>query len=480
MTTLDDLPPDALPSLMPPVATAFENDRSHVFHSWSAQAALNPVVVAGAKGSWFWDDTGKRYFDMSAQLMNMNIGHQHPRMVEAIKAYADELCTIAPFHANAARSEAARLITEIAPGDLDMVFFTNGGAEATENAIRMARLHTGRHKVLAAYRSYHGATGGAITLTGDPRRWPSEPGFPGIVRFWGPYPYRSSFHASTEAEECERALSHLEDVLMVEGAANVAAIILEPVVGTNGILVPPDGYLAGVRQICDRHGIMLIADEVMAGFGRCGEWFSINRWNVVPDLICFAKGVNSGYLPLGGVIISRAISATFADRVYPGGLTYSGHPLACASAVASITIFKDEDIIGQARRLGDEVIGPELRAIAERHPSVGEVRGLGVFWAIELVKDRATREMLVPYNAAGPAAAPVTEVVNRCKANGVWPFAHFNRVHVTPPCTSDPDDVRAAARRHRRGPHDRRRLRQRLRPRQPTFARLLEKGGRCR
>ena len=230
--------------------------------------------------------------------------------------------------------------------------------------------------------------------------------------------------------------------MMMEGAANVAAVVLEPVVGTNGILVPPDGYLAGVRELCDRHGIMMIADEVMAGFGRCGEWFSVNRWNVAPDLICFAKGVNSGYVPLGGVIISRRIADTFKDRVYPGGLTYSGHPLACASAVASINIFKEERVIENARRLGDEVLGPELRAMQERHPSVGEVRGLGVFWALELVTDRATREMFVPFNAAGPAAAPMTEVVNACKAEGVWPFAHFNRLHVTPPCTMTDDDAR--------------------------------------
>ena len=421
---------------------AYADDRAHVFHSWSAQGAITPMVVAGAEGSWMWDEAGNRFLDFSSQLMNVNIGHQHPRLVAAIQEAAGRLCTIAPFHANADRSEAARLITELAPADLNMVFFTNGGAEATENAIRMARLHTGRHKVLTMYRSYHGATGGAIQLTGDPRRWPSEPGLPGVVKFWGPYPYRSAFHSDGEAQETERALTHLRDVITMEGPAYVAAIILEPVVGTNGILVPPAGYLAGVRALCDEFGIMMIADEVMAGFGRCGEWFAIDHWDVVPDLICFAKGVNSGYVPLGGVIISDKISATFKDRVYPGGLTYSGHPLACASAVASINIFKEEGIIDHARMLGDDVIGPELRKIQEKHPSVGEVRGLGVFWAVELVKNRETREMLVPFNAAGPAAKPVTDVVAACKAKGVWPFAHFNRVHVTPPCTTSPDDIR--------------------------------------
>jgi taurine--2-oxoglutarate transaminase len=427
---------DARPS------TAYTDDRAHVFHSWSAQGALAPIVVAGAEGSWFWDEDGNRYLDFSSQLVNVNIGHQHPKLVAAIQEYAATLCTIAPFHANAARSEAARLIAEVAPGDLDMVFFTNGGAEATENAIRMARLHTGRHKVLSTYRSYHGATAGSITLTGDPRRWPSEPSMPGVVKFWGPYLYRSAFHATTEAEECERALAHLADTLMVEGPQNVAAVILEPVVGTNGILVPPDGYLAGVRELCDRHGIVMIADEVMSGFARCGEWFAVNRWNVVPDLICFAKGVNSGYVPLGGVIISRRIADTFRDRAYPGGLTYSGHPLACASAVASIGIFTEEGIVEHSRRLGEEVIGPELRALQERHPSVGEVRGLGTFWALELVRNRETREMFVPFNAAGEANAPMAAVVAACKARGLWPFSHFNRIHVVPPCTTSADEVR--------------------------------------
>jgi len=323
------------------------------------------------------------------------------------------------------------------------VFFTNGGAEATENAIRMARLHTGRHKVLAAYRSYHGATAGAIALTGDPRRWGAEPGIPGIVRYWGPYLYRSAFHATTPEEESQRALQHLRDLIMVEGPANVAAIILETVVGTNGILVPPPGYLAGVRAICDEFAIMMIADEVMAGFGRAGEWFAIDHWGVTPDLIAFAKGVNSGYVPLGGVIISDAIAASFAQRSYPGGLTYSGHPLACASAVASISIFKEEGIVEHARALGTDILGPELAKIAARHPSVGEVRGLGVFWAVELVRDRETREPLVPYNAAGADAAPMNAVAAACKERGLWPFVHFNRTHVVPPCVISEDDLRA-------------------------------------
>ncbi|WP_082553425.1 aspartate aminotransferase family protein [Phycicoccus sp. Root101] len=418
------------------------DDRGHVFHSWSAQGLIDPLPIASALGSYFTDYSGKRYLDFSSQLVNVNIGYQHPKLVAAIQEQAGRLTTISPAFANDARSEAARLITELAPGDLNRVFFTNGGAEANENALRMARLHTGRHKVLAAYRSYHGATAGSIALTGDPRRWASEPGMPGVVRYWGPYLYRSAFHATTEQEESERALQHLRDLLMVEGAHTVAAIILESVVGTNGILVPPPGYLQGVRDLCDEFGIVMIADEVMSGFARCGEWFAVDHWGVAPDLITFAKGVNSGYVPLGGVIISERVAQSFDSKPFPGGLTYSGHPLACASAVASINIFKEEGVVEHARALGEDVIGPGLRALAERHPSIGEVRGLGTFWALELVRDRETREPLVPFNAGGADAKAMNEFAAACKARGLWPFTHFNRTHVVPPCTTTVDEVR--------------------------------------
>ena len=421
---------------------AYLDDRAHVFHSWSAQGTLNPVEITGGLGSYFWDSTGKKYLDFSSQLVNLNIGHQHPKLVAAIQEQAGKLCTVAPPFANESRSEAARLITELAPGDLNMVFFTNGGAEAVENAVRMARLHTGRQKVMSTYRSYHGSTSTAIAMTGDPRRWPNETGTAGIVKFWGPYAYRSAFHSSNEKEECQRALQHLEDTLIVEGPHTIAMIALESVVGTNGILVPPDGYLQGVRDICDRYGIVMLCDEVMAGFGRCGEWFAVNKWNVVPDLITFAKGVNSGYLPLGGVVISQKIADTFKDRQFPGGLTYSGHPLACASAVASINIFKEEKIVENAKNIGATVIGPELEKLKAKHPSIGEVRGLGVFWAIELVRNRETREPLVPFNAAGADAKPMLDIAAACKKEGLWPFAHFNRMHVVPPCTISADEVR--------------------------------------
>jgi taurine--2-oxoglutarate transaminase len=422
-------------------ATVKADDRAHVFHSWSAQGSVDPLPIAGGLGSYFWDYDGTRYLDFASQLVNVNIGHQHPRLVAAIQEQAAILCTVAPAFANDKRGEAARLIAELAPGSLNRVFFTNGGAEANENAIRMARIHTGRHKVLTTYRSYHGSTAAAVTATGDPRRWANEPTSIGMVHCWGPYPYRSAFHADSEAQETERALAHLRDTIVFEGAGTVAAVLLETVVGTNGILVPPPGYLAGVRALCDEYGIVFIADEVMAGFGRCGEWFAVDHWGVTPDLITFAKGVNSGYLPLGGVVISDEIAETFRERVFPGGLTYSGHPLACASAVASIQIFKEEGIIEHARSLGEDVIGPALRTLAQRHPSVGEVRGLGAFWALELVRDRETREPLVPFNASGAAAAPMVEFATACKQRGLWPFTHFNRVHVVPPCTTSPAEV---------------------------------------
>lgn len=416
-------------------------DRAHVFHSWSAQELIDPLPVAGAEGSYFWDYEGNRYLDFSSQLVNTNIGHQHPKVVAAIQRQAGRMATFAPGFAVDVRSEAARLVAERTPGDLDKIFFTNGGAEAVENAVRMARLHTGRSKVLSAYRSYHGATSTAINLTGDPRRWPSDTASAGVVHFWGPYAYRSAFHATSPEQECERALAHLEDLIAFEGPQSIAAIILETIVGTAGVLVPPDGYLAGVRRICDRHGIIFILDEVMAGFGRTGKWFAADHWDVTPDLMTFAKGVNSGYVPLGGVAISEAIAATFATRAYPGGLTYSGHPLACASAVATINAMRDEGIVENAAAIGEQVIGPALRELAERHPSVGEVRGMGVFWALDLVRDKTTREPLVPYNAQGADNAPMAAFAGACRKRGLWPFVNMNRTHVVPPCTVTKDEV---------------------------------------
>ena len=408
----------------------YDLDRAHVFHSWSAQAALNPMLIAGGEGSYVWDYDGKRFLDFSCQLVNTNIGHQHPKVVAAIQAQAAKLATVAPQHANEARGEAAKRIVELSPEGMNKVFFTNGGADAVENAIRMARLHTGRRKVMSFYRSYHGNTGSAIVATGDPRRWPNE-NADGHIHFFGPYLYRSAFWATSEAEECERALQHLENVITFEGPNTIASILIETVVGTAGVLVPPPGYLEGVRALCDKHGIILILDEVMAGFGRTGEWFAFDNFDVKPDLVTFAKGSNSGYVPVGGVIISDEIAATFNDRVFPGGLTYSGHPLACASIVGSIDAMKEEGIVENAKRIGADVIGPGLRDLAERHKVIGEVRGLGVFWALDLVTDRATREPLAPYGGTSPAMG---QLIAECKKRGLLPFANFNRLHVVPPC----------------------------------------------
>ncbi|MDV7310094.1 aspartate aminotransferase family protein, partial [Mycolicibacterium fortuitum] len=412
-------------------ARAYELDRAHVFHSWSAQEEISPMTITAAQGSYVWDGDGNRLLDFSSQLVNTNIGHQHPKVVAAIAEQAAKLCTVAPQYANAARSEAARLVAERTPGELNKVFFTNGGADAVEHAVRMARLHTGRYKVLSRYRSYHGGTDTAVNITGDPRRWSNDYGNSGIVHFNGPFLYRSSFHAETEEQESQRALEYLDKLIQMEGPATIAAIILESIPGTAGIMVPPPGYMAGVREICDRYGIVFIADEVMAGFGRSGKWFSIEHFDVVPDLLTFAKGVNSGYVPLGGVAISPAIYETFAHRPYPGGLTYSGHPLATAAAVATINAMADEGMVENAAKIGAEVLAPGLAELAAKHRSVGEVRGAGVFWAVELVADQQTREPLAPYGGSSPAMAAV---VGACKANGLLPFANYNRIHVVPPC----------------------------------------------
>lgn len=433
---------------------AYELDRAHVFHSWSAQATLSPLVVMGAEGSWVWDGDGTTYLDLSSQLVYTNIGFGHPKVVRAIQEQAAKLATVAPQHANAARSEAARLIVEraqqiggVSSGDGDdftHVFFTNGGADAIENAVRMARLHTGRRKVLARYRSYHGNTTTAINLTGDPRRWPNDYGAEGVVHFSGPYLYRSAFHAATEEEECARALEHLEQTIVLEGASTIAAIVLESIPGTAGIMIPPPGYLAGVRELCDRYDILWIADEVMSGFGRAGRWFACELAGdgVRPDLITFAKGVNSGYVPLGGVIVSTAIYDTFATRAFPGGLTYSGHPLACAAAVATINVMTEEAIVENADRLGREVFGSELAAMARRSPIIGEVRGVGAFWALELVRDKGTREPLVPFNAAGDANAPMLKLGAACRQRGLLPFVNGSRTHVVPALNITDDEAR--------------------------------------
>ncbi|MDR3107004.1 MAG: aspartate aminotransferase family protein [Bifidobacteriaceae bacterium] len=408
-------------------------DHQFVFHSWSAQAHLPSLVVAGGQGASLWNHSGQTWIDFSSQMVNANIGYQHPRVIAAIKAQADTLVTIAPATANQARAEAARAILRHTPPSLTKVFFTNAGADAVENAIRLARLYTGRDKVISLYRSYHGNTGAAINATGDWRRLSNEFAR-GHRHVFGPYLYRSEYWATSPEEESERALRFLDRTIAAEGTGTVAAILLETIPGTNGVLVPPPGYLAGVREIADRHGIVLILDEVMAGFGRTGKWFARDHWDVRPDLMTFAKGVNSGYVPAGGVAIASPIADFFDDQIFPGGLTYSGHPLAMAAIAATIAAMEDEAIVENAARIGAEVLGPGLAEIVAANPLAGEARGLGVFWALELVQDKATREPL--------GAAPMARIKALCLERGLLPFMADNRVHVAPPCVITPDEAR--------------------------------------
>ncbi|MEJ6577407.1 MAG: aspartate aminotransferase family protein [SAR202 cluster bacterium] len=413
------------------------DDHKYVFHSWSAQGAISPIPVAKSSGSRFWDFDGKEYLDFSSQLVFTNIGHQHPVVVAAIQEQAGILTALAPQHASDTRNEAAKRIVEVAGADFVKVFFTNGGADAIENAIRMCRIHTRKHKILSTYRSYHGNTGAAINATGDPRRFPNEFAA-GHVHFWGPYLYRSAFWATTEAEECARALEHLEQTIIFEGPNTIAAILIESVPGTAGVLTPPNGYLEGVRALCDKYQIKWIADEVMAGFGRTGKWFAFQSSDVHPDLITFAKGVTSGYVPLGGVVISEEISKTFDQQVFPGGLTYMGHPLASAAAVATIDVMKSEKMLANATNIGAKIFAPGLDKLAQKHKVIGDIRGAGVFWGVDLVTNRDTREPLAPYGGTSPA---MNELVAACKANGMMPFTNFNRIHLCPPCNISEADA---------------------------------------
>lgn len=409
-------------------------DREYVFHSWSTQGLLNPLVIAGGEGCTVWDYDGKRYLDFSSQLVNTNLGHQHPAIIAAIKEQAATLATIAPSTANLMRGEAAKRIIEQAPKGFKKVFFTNGGADANENAIRMARIYTGRDKVLSSYRSYHGNTGSAIVATGDPRRVPNEYAR-GHVHFFTPYLYRSEFNAQNESEETERALRHLRRVIESEGSNSIAAILLESLPGTAGILMPSAGYIQGVRKLADEFGILLILDEVMSGFGRTGKWFALEHYGVVPDLITFAKGVNSGYVPVGGVVISERLSNYFDTHFFPGGLTYSGHPLAMASIVAAIDAMRMERVVENALDVGNNYLGPRLKELEKRHAAIGEVRGAGVFWAVEFVSDKETR---------APLAADKMQLLKaKLIEQGLLPFVVENRIHVVPPCIVTVEEVEA-------------------------------------
>ena len=410
-------------------------DKAHNFYSWSVQSAIAPMMVSHASGMHVYDTDGNAYLDFSSQLVNTNIGHSHPKVVAAIQDQAQKLATVSPAASSEPRVQAATRIVDRAGKGFSKVFFTNGGADANENAIRAARLFTGRNKVLSTYRSYHGNTGSAIMATGDWRRQPNEYSTH-HVHFFGPFLYRSEFWSDNEAQECERALHHLERVIQAEGPDTIATVLLEGVPGTAGIMVPPAGYLAGVREICDRYGILLIMDEFMSGFGRTGYWFAHQAHGVVPDMITFAKGVNSGYVPTGGVVFSDTLSAYFDDRMFPGGLTYSGHPLAMASIVATIDAMTEEGMLENATKMGDEHLRPGLEKLRAAHPMIGEVRGLGCFFALDLVADPVTKKPLDPATVGALKA----EIVSR----KMLPFVVDNRIHVTPPLIVNADEIAQA------------------------------------
>ncbi len=415
--------------------------RDTTLYEWTAQRAIQPMVVDRAKGIYFWDADGKRYMDFNSQLMCVNIGHGDTRVLDAIKAQMDQLCYVAPTAATtAARAEAGRLLQEVTPGNLSKSFFTNGGAEANENAIKIARWVTGRHKIIARYRSYHGATAGAITLTGDPRRWAAEPGIPGVVRAMDPYRYRCRWCGDKPACTMD-CLNHIEDIITFEGPQTIAAVIVEPVVGTNGIIIPPDGYMQGLRELCTRHGIMLICDEVMSGFGRTGEWFAVDHWGVVPDIMTVAKGLTSAYVPLGATIVTDEIAAQFEDRPLYAGLTYNSHPVGCAAAAACIKVYQEDRLVENAKTLGS-VLSAELKRLKERHPSVGDVRSIGLFSIVELVKDRMTREPMTPYNPKAAEMGPMPQFNAFLREQGLFTFVRWNTFFVNPPLCITEEQLR--------------------------------------
>jgi len=417
--------------------TTYDYDREYVIHSWSVQSKRNPLVVNRAEGIYFWGTSfpsgkEKKYLDMASQLVNSNIGHQHPKVVAAVKEQADKLCFAAPSFANEKRSELAKMLADIAPGDLKCSFFTNAGADANENAIKIARMYTKKSKVITRYRSYHGATYGAIALTGDPRRPPVEPTMPGVVRVLDPYCYRCPFGQKEGSCGLECA-KHIEEVIMYENPDTVAAVLFESITGSNGVFIPPKAYYEEVRRICDKYGILLIADEVMSGFGRAGTWFAIQNFGVAPDIMTVAKGINSGYVPLGAVIMSEKVAAGIKDDFLYCGLTYSGHPLACAAAVATIKAYKDERIIENSAKMGNVLAG-YLADMKRKHPSVGDARNIGLFGVLELVKDRGTREPIVPWNGTGPVMAAVNDYL---MGKGVFLYSRWNYMFVVPPIIID-------------------------------------------
>jgi taurine--2-oxoglutarate transaminase len=409
--------------------------KKHTLFEWSAQAKVDPIPVARAKGIYFWTPEGKRFIDFNSQLMSVNIGHGDPRVIEAISKQAAVLAYANPFMATEPRARLGAKLAAITPGDIDTFFFTNGGAEANENAVKIARQFTGRHKILARYRSYHGGTAGAMALTGDPRRWAAEPGMPGVIRVFDPY------HGIQRGwDTTEQALQTIEEVIQLEGPQTIAAFILEPVTGTNGVLAPPDGYLQGVREICTKHGILMIADEVMSGFGRTGKWFAVEHWNVVPDLICMAKGLTSSYLPLGAVGMRHHIAEYFQDKVFYGGLTYNSHPMGCAAALATIAVYEEDHLIDNAREMG-KILKSLLAELAAKHPSVGAVRSIGLFGIVELIRNRTTKEPMAPFNGTSAEMAALGKFF---REQGLYTFVRWNTFFTNPPLCIKDSEMREA------------------------------------
>jgi taurine---2-oxoglutarate transaminase len=409
--------------------------KKHTISEWALQGAVDPIPVERAEGIYFYTPEGKRYIDFNSQLMSVNIGHSDPRVVKAIQEQAAKLCYVTPGGMTTEpRARLGAKLAELTPGDIDVFFFTNGGAESVENAFKIARAYTGRYKILSRYRSYHGATAAAMAATGEPRSW-AQPPLPGMVHFadW--------YHGiDREPDSAEVALRNLEELVMLEGPQTIAAMILESVTGTNGVLIPPDGYMQGVRSLCDRHGIVMIADEVMAGFGRTGEWFAINHWNVVPDIMTMAKGITSSYVPLGAVGMRRKIGDFFQDKMFPGGLTYSSHALACAAALATIAVYEEDDLINRAKRTG-RLMAELMSDLATRHPSVGAVRSIGLFGVIELIRNRKTRQPMAPFNGTSPEMAALGKFFRQ---EGLFTFVRWNYFFTNPPLIITEDQIREA------------------------------------
>ena len=409
--------------------------KKHTIFEWAVQGAVDPIPVARAKGVYFWTPEGKRFIDFNSQLMCVNIGHGDERVIKAIHDQASVLAYANPFMATEARARLGAKLAAITPGDIDVFFFTNGGAEANENAIKLARMATGRHKILARYRSYHGATAGSITLTGDPRRWAAEPGIPGVVHVLDPY------HGIARGwDTAEESLAMLDEVIQLEGPQTIAAFILETVTGTNGILVPPDGYIQGVRELCTKHGILMICDEVMAGFGRTGEWFAVDHWKVVPDIITMAKGLTAAYVQLGAVGMRRELADKFNDKVFYGGLTYNSHPLACAAALATIKVYEDDGLLDNAKKMG-AVMTQLMADLGRKHPSVGAARSIGLFGLVELVRDKAKKVPLAPFNGTSDEMAALGKFFRQ---EGLYTFVRWNTFFTNPPLCITEDQLREA------------------------------------